>query len=138
MRTRAESHRVFVDTGAFAALTNLRDQNHLPALEIWKRLQRQRLAPFTTNFVVAETHALLIARAGHLAAREWLRTLAISEAWVTEDDYARGQAIVLGHRDKTYTLADATSFVVMERLGARVAFSFDRHFEQFGFDRVLP
>jgi predicted nucleic acid-binding protein len=33
-------------------------------------------------------------------------------------------------------LTDATSFAIMERLGILEAFSFDRHFRQFGFSVI--
>lgn len=133
-----ESRRILVDTSAFAALANRKDNNHLPALELLNRLRAERLQPFTTSFVVSETHALLLRRLGHVAAREWLQTLPILEVWVSEDDYARGKQIVMMRRDKAYSLTDAISFVVMKRLGTRLAFSLDDHFDQHGLERLLP
>ncbi len=133
-----EGRRVLVDTGAFAALANRSDEHRPLAHAIWDRLRREHLIPFTTNFIVAETHALLLARAGNPVARTWLRAQSINEMWVSETDYARGRQIVDAHRDKTYTLTDAISFAVMERLGARLVFSFDEHFEQYGFQRLFP
>jgi predicted nucleic acid-binding protein len=41
------------------------------------------------------------------------------------------------YKDKDFSLTDALSFAVMERLGVRVAFSLDRHFVQFGW-QLLP
>ena len=35
--------------------------------------------------------------------------------------------------DKNFTLTDATSFAVMERLGMTEGFTFDRNFAQYGF-----
>jgi predicted nucleic acid-binding protein len=35
--------------------------------------------------------------------------------------------------DKDFTLTDATSFAVMERLGITYAFTFDHPFTQYGF-----
>lgn len=133
-----EDRRVLVDTGAFAALANRNDQNRSLARDIWDRIRRERLIPFTTSFVVAETHALLVARAGHTVARTWVRSLSIGEMWVSEADYEQGRHIVDAHRDKSYTLTDATSFVLMKRLGTRLAFSFDEHFDQYGFQRLSP
>jgi hypothetical protein len=40
--------------------------------------------------------------------------------------------------DKTYSLCDALSFAVMERLKISRAASFDAHFRQYGKFVVLP
>lgn len=90
----------------------------------------------TTNFVVAEAHALHLNRLGRGVARAFLASLDTSSTVVvrvTEDDERRGRAIVFRYADKDFSLTDATSFAVMERLGVRHAFTFDRHFEQYGF-----
>ncbi len=56
------SHRVFVDTSAYYALTDRRDSRHANAQEMARRLANERRRLFTTNFMVAETHALVLAR----------------------------------------------------------------------------
>jgi predicted nucleic acid-binding protein len=53
---------------------------------------------------------------------------------VTLRDQFDARNIILSHADKDYSLADATSFAVMRRLGVRLAFTFDAHFTQFGFE----
>ena len=138
IQTPTRSGRVLVDTSGFAALANDGDGNHRIARAIWNRLRREGLTPFTTSIVVVETHALLLSRAGHAVARRWLRLNPVPEMWVSEEDYIRGKEIVETHRDKTYSLADATSFVVMDRVGTRLAFSFDNHFDQYGLERLAP
>jgi predicted nucleic acid-binding protein len=40
--------------------------------------------------------------------------------------------------DKTWSFTDCTSYVVMQRLAIRFAFSFDHHYRQFGFATILP
>ena len=64
------TRRVFIDTAAYFALADPRDENHAAASAIVERLASERWRAFTTNFVVAETHALVLARRGQeLAAR---------------------------------------------------------------------
>ena len=68
-----------------------------------------------TNVIVYETHALFVSRARN------------------------GRALGLGYleSDKNYSLCDALSFVVMERLGIEEAIAFDRHFREYGRFRLL-
>ena len=45
----------------------------------------------------------------------------------------RVKQMISAYRDKDHSLTDALSFAVMERLGISLAFTFDRHFAQYGF-----
>lgn len=56
---------------------------------------------------------------------------------MTTADHAAAVALLISHTDKGYSLCDARSFVVMERLGASRAIAFDRHFRQYGRFKVL-
>ena len=49
---------------------------------------------------------------------------------VTRRDEARAVALLRAQADKSYSLCDALSFVVMERLRIGDAIAFDRHFRQ--------
>jgi len=48
-----------------------------------------------------------------------------------------GKEILVRHADKGFTLCDAISFAVMELRSVRAAFSFARHFGQYGRFQVL-
>lgn len=123
-----------VDTSAFYALADADDEHHPEAQEIYRRLRQEGFRVFTTNFVVAETHALLLARLGPGRAREWLARLALAVWQVTRQDGERGKAIVLKYTDKDFSYCDAVSFAVMEGLGVSKAFTFDTHFRQYGLE----
>lgn len=56
---------------------------------------------------------------------------------VLRADEATAAALVRAHTDKSYSLCDALSFVVMERLGVTEAISFDRHFREYGRFTIL-
>lgn len=56
-------NRVFVDTGGFYAALNRRDASHRAAARLFRRAQREHWFLFTTNVVLAESHALILARA---------------------------------------------------------------------------
>lgn len=51
---------------------------------------------------------------------------------VTEEDEEAALNLIARYHDKDFSLTDATSFVVMERLGLRHALSFDDDFRQYG------
>ncbi len=131
--------RVLVDTSAVFALVDSSDHWHAAAKAGLDSLKKARAEPLLTNFIVAECHALLLARLGAPLARKWL----IGNVWpvrrVTIDDEAVAMSIISKYTDKTFSYADATSFAAMERLGIRKAFAFDPHFRQYGFQVVgLP
>jgi predicted nucleic acid-binding protein len=131
---------VFVDTGAYFALTFTGDENHQAARSIYAELATERRQLVTTNFVLAETHALLLNRLNRTIALRVLESIDQSSARivrVTAADERLAREILRRYRDKDFSLTDATSFVVMERLGFRTAFAFDRHFAQYGLT-LLP
>jgi uncharacterized protein len=57
-------NRVLVDTGGFYAALNRRDASHRDAARLFRRARRDHWFLFTTNFVLAESHALILARMG--------------------------------------------------------------------------
>ena len=56
---------------------------------------------------------------------------------LTAADEAAGRQIILHYNDKDFSYVDASSFAVMNRLDIQTAFSFDRHFEQYGFRAIM-
>ncbi len=134
--TPVEAGSAFLDSSAYLALVNPHDDYHGEARAIWTRLTDEHWRTFTTSFVVAETHALFLARLGHKHATAFLRPVRQSSTTIVRPsmaDEGRAYAIVFQYVDKGFSLTDALSFAVMERLGITHAFTFDRHFAQYGF-----
>jgi uncharacterized protein len=136
--------RVFVDTGGFVALLVAEDQMHSRAAALFGLASRERWALITTNAVVIETYSVLLARArdGRRAAISFLDAVQASAVALTVepvrgDDETKAAGLVRTHTDKTYSLCDALSFVVMERLGITDAIAFDRHFREYGRFTIL-
>ena len=134
--------RAFVDTGGWYGYIVEEDRHRPVARRLIERAAKEDWSLYTTDDVVFETYALLVNRArnGHNLALHLLDVIedGLAEVvHVTEDDVARSIALVQAHRDKTYSLCDASSFVVMERLRIRDAIAFDDHFRQFGRINVL-
>lgn len=124
--------QLLVDTSAVYALIDRDDAYHRKAVSLLRSLPRRGLNPLLTNFIVAESHALLLSRLGAEVARDWL----LRQIWpverVTPQDEARAREIIQKYIDKTFSYTDATSFATMERLGIKEAFAFDPHFRQYG------
>jgi predicted nucleic acid-binding protein len=51
-------------------------------------------------------------------------------------DEVAARSIIYRHADKDFSLTGAISFAIMARLGLSQAFTFDKHFERYGW-RVL-
>jgi predicted nucleic acid-binding protein len=141
MSTRPFSglRRVFLDTGAYFALAVSQDANYPQALSILERLEQQPSRLFTTNFVVAETHALLLARSGRDLAARVLAEIDRSRTTIVRvrhQDEQRARQIIFQYTDRSFSFTDATSFSIMERLAIDTAFTFDRNFAQYGFQAL--
>ena len=124
-----------MDTSAYFALLDTDDANHQQARTLSARLIAESWRLFTTSFVLAETHALLSNRLSQQIATRFLRDMEHSPTtllWVTPRDVERARAIIYQYDDKDFSLTDAASFAVMERLRIPAAFTFDRHFAQYG------
>lgn len=129
----ASPNDLFVDTSAYFALYSADDERHERAIAIGAAEYRRL---YTTNYIIAETHALLLRRLGRRVAVQFLVEFNRDFTEVVrleESDEERALEIIVSHDDKDYTLTDAMSFAVMERFGITTAFTFDRHFAQYGF-----
>ncbi|MCD6028248.1 MAG: PilT protein domain protein, partial [Thermomicrobiales bacterium] len=79
---------------------------------------------------------LALKRLGRAVATNFLQQIYVAETGIVRvrsADERRAREIITTQDDKDYTLTDATSFAVMERLRIGTAFTFDRHFVQYGF-----
>jgi predicted nucleic acid-binding protein len=136
MRAFPPHRPIFVDTSAYFAVSNRRDAHHIPALRTMERLILDRQRLFTTNAVLFELRGLMLARGPRQLALETVSEIGNSAATtvirVRRQDEQRGWHIIREYADKDFSLTDATSFAVMERLGIDVAFTLDRHFAQYG------
>lgn len=117
------------------ALIDPRDDNHAAAAAAARRLALDGGDLYTTNFVTAETHGLIVNRIDRDSAERFLDRLYAGSTHIiraTEGDERRAREIIHQQRDKEYSLVDAIRFAVMERLHLHQAWSYDQHFSQFG------
>ena len=85
--------------------------------------------------VLAETHAFLLHGVNNRLAHRVIQDIsdgATTVERVVEDDEQRAIEILVQYDDKDFFYTDATSFAVMERIQIDTAYTFDRHFTQYG------
>lgn len=130
--------RIFVDSSAYYATIDRRDADHVAAAATMQRLVSERRHLITTNAVLFELHALLVNRVNREVAWDTLVALRASQTIVRvrPSDEGRAEEILAQYDDKGFSLTDALSFAVMERLGIQEAFSLDQHFAQFGWQLI--
>lgn len=135
--------RVFVDTAGWANLFITSESQHQQATRWFEQARQQRQQMVTTNYVLLELVALLTSPlrvprprlfdyVDGVKAAPYLRLVHIDEAID-----AAAWALLKSREDKSWSLVDATSFIVMQQLGLQEALTTDHHFEQAGFVRLL-
>lgn len=129
---------MLIDTSGFYCYLDADQPSHAAAVNILNSA-RGRL---THSYVLAELVALCHARGLNRATA--LRFVAdvtndadFQVVWVDAALHRAAMALLQSHTDKTYSLCDAVSFVLMRERGVTEALTTDRHFEQAGFIRLL-
>jgi predicted nucleic acid-binding protein len=134
--------RVFIDTGAFIALTDADDENHIAAKTFYKESIEKGTKFITTNFVVCETMNYLRAKVSHEVSVIFWEKLKKSGYFeiinITPLVENAAFSIFRQYADKDFSFTDCTSFSVMKSLKLNKAFAFDKHFGQYDNFSRLP
>jgi uncharacterized protein len=131
--------RVLIDSAAYYAILDQQERTHPQAATVLNRLAVERWRLFTTNFIMAEAHALILGRLGYYHATRFLRQFeagATIVLRVRQADEERARQVIYQYHDKSFSMTDATSFVLMERHRISVAFTFDHNFVQYGYQTL--
>ena len=132
----------FVDTSGVYALVDRKDAHHAAARDAVLRLTHQGRRLILTDHIVAEAVTLARARSGAHVALRVLDLLDQSAGFrierIDEGRCDAAKAHFRKHADHTYSFADCSSFVVMRELRLRQALTTDPHFEEAGFEALLP
>ncbi|MGI8467570.1 MAG: type II toxin-antitoxin system VapC family toxin [Pyrinomonadaceae bacterium] len=130
---------IFVDTSGWFASIVSTDQDHKIARS-WFLQNREPL--FTTDYIVDETLTLFKSR-GELSrslqiAEEFFNRELAEIYFLTEEDILQTWKIFQTFSDKDWSFTGCSSKYVCEKFKITRAFSFDRHFRQFGTVTVVP
>lgn len=132
---------VFLDTGYIIALEASDDQYHDAAFRHWIVLTNNLPSLVTTSYILNEVVTFFNSRGYHAKAVDIggniLNSPSIRLIQVDESLFHDGWDYFKGHEDKSYSLTDCISFVVMEQLKISTALTFDKHYTQAGFS-TLP
>ncbi len=102
-----------------------------------RQIASEELPSFITNYIEVEAHTLLLRKLGRALAREWLFSGGLPEIRALLEEEDRAREIIARHSDKAWSLCDAISFTVLDARRIRRAFTFDRHFLQYGRVEIL-
>jgi uncharacterized protein len=129
---------MLIDTSGLLCLHHKAEPFHGQACAAYASARRR----LTHGYVLAEFLALVNAR--RLPRAPALAFLAdlldnpdIETVWVGEPLHREAMSLLQARRDKSYSLCDAVSFVLMRGNRMDEALTTDRHFEQEGFRRLL-
>jgi predicted nucleic acid-binding protein len=132
---------VFADAGYWVAIANSRDRLHARAAAVAERLGEYRIV--TSEMVLVEVLN------GFAECGSFLRTKAAElvlaavadpdiEAVSQSPELFRDALALYQHRpDKSWSLTDCASFLIMDRRQIAEALTHDRHFEQRGYRALL-
>jgi predicted nucleic acid-binding protein len=133
---------VLLDTVGIVALLNKDDGYHAEATEVFRAIGRARRRVITTDLVLAE--------AGNSLARTPLRDDLVwfvrqlhedplaAVVYADRASFAEAVDLYANRGDKSWGLIDCSSFVVMRAMGIVDSLTADHHFEQAGFNCLLP
>jgi predicted nucleic acid-binding protein len=128
---------VLWDSSAILALLDADDADHARAVSVARSIASEKRPSFVTNYIEAETHALLVRKLGRSIARQWLLAGGLPVVPVHPAEEQKARDILARHTAKDWTLCDAISFAVMDARRIPRAFTFDHHFRQYGRIQVL-
>lgn len=135
--------KLFIDTGAWIALNNKKDKYYIDAVKANNEFLDKGYFYISSDYVLDETYTLIRYDVGHKRAVEFGREIKSLQGMgkikidhINQDILDKAWEIFEKYYDEDFSFTDCTSFAVMEMLGINETFSFDGHFEQYGFIRL--
>lgn len=130
---------MLLDTSGLLCYLHQSEPKHQEAVQLINNASRKL---WTHSYVLAELIALALVRR---FPRQTVLAFALSlvdhpdieTVWVDKALHQKAMGLLLDRPDKSYSLCDAVSFVLMQHLGLTDALTTDQHFVQEGFVRLL-
>jgi uncharacterized protein len=129
--------KIFVDTGAWIALADEKDQYHDIAKKLYTSIHEKNIPLFITDYIFDETVTWLHYKIGHNVACHWgnkiLNSRMVKITKVSDDHINKAWELFQKYHDQKFSFTDCVSFVVMNLLGIDTVFAYDSHFSTMGF-----
>ena len=129
---------MLLDTSGLLCLIDAAEPKHANATNLFDAARTK----LVHNYVLAELFPLAQVRGVPRSSvveyvADLLENPDINVHWVDQRLHRSAMRLLLGRPDKTYSLCDAVSFLLMREYRLAEALTTDRHFEQEGFRRLL-
>lgn len=145
INTSMAGNKLFIDTGAFIAITMEKDQDHNAAVNYLKEVLKNHTIQITTNLILSETYTFLRYHAHFELALQFIKQakkaekkgqlLVVYSEPVLED---KAINILKKYFDQDISFVDAVSIAYLEIDDTvKDVFTFDRHFQISG-KNILP
>jgi predicted nucleic acid-binding protein len=129
---------MLVDTSGWFLLLDDSDVRHQNAVRVYKEALRK----VTHSFIIDEFISLCNTRRRSRSAAlqlvdHMLDDKRVEVVWIDEALTLQGLELLNSRQDKSWSLCDAVSFVIMHDQNLSHALTTDRHFQQAGFVGLL-
>lgn len=129
---------MLLDTSGLLCYLHRDERQHRRAVTLFQDASVR----LTHNYVLSEFVPLCqVRRLNRVSVLAFMEDLLdnphVDILWVDETLHRAALALVRARLDKTYSLCDAVSFVLMRHYRIQEALTTDHHFEQEGFVRLL-
>ena len=130
---------IYIDTSAFFAILDSGDKFHKESRDTFLKLVENKEIFHSSNYITIETIVLVQNRLGLDAVRAFQDDIIpiINIHGVDERIHNIAISSLLIACRKNISFVDYTSFEIIRHLGLKKVFTFDKHFEEQGFE-VLP
>ncbi len=130
---------MLLDTSGLLCLIHRDELEHEKARDLFAGTRVHLVHGYVLAEFIALTNARKLPRQESLTfSRALIDSARVEVVWVSELLHRDAHALLEQRLDKSYSLCDAVSFVVMRERGLTEALTTDHHFEQEGFVRLLP
>ena len=129
---------MLIDTSGFLCLIHKDEPEHENSMRLYNEASLYLTHSYILDEFIPLANVRKLPRANSLRfSRQILTDPTIELVWVDAVLHEAALTLLEQRTDKTYSLCDAVSFLIMSERGISDALTTDKHFEQEGFVRLL-